>query len=78
MDYYDELGVTRSAADIDVKKACVPPPPPISLLMLLHGSAPFDTRARAGNDNLAFDPTAQKPIFPHFGKLYGIVCVGLD
>lgn len=24
MDYYDELGVSRSATDVDIKKACVP------------------------------------------------------
>jgi hypothetical protein len=34
MDYYDELGVTRSAADVDVKKACVPPAAQPSLYVL--------------------------------------------
>ena len=24
MDYYDELGLTASATDLDIKKACVP------------------------------------------------------
>jgi hypothetical protein len=27
MDYYEELGLARSATDIDIKKACVPEPP---------------------------------------------------
>lgn len=27
MDYYEELGLARSATDIDIKKACVPDAP---------------------------------------------------
>ena len=40
MDYYDELGVTRAAADVDFKKACVPQAPrrDVNALSILTGT----------------------------------------
>lgn len=78
MDYYDELGVTRSAADVDIKKACVPlshhrrrlftslsllPYPPPTLRQHAH------TRATRERDEtiFAFDPT-NASVVSHPGK----------